>query len=115
MFTASDLAKHANIRLRTVQFWTAAGVILPDGEAHPGAGNHRQYPPHEAAIARALAPLGMMAVGVRTLRTIADMLRHVDGPIYVRPVFSPGTLAASLTPPESGAYIAIPSLSGEAS
>jgi hypothetical protein len=54
---ASELAARAGITYRQVNYWTTEGYLVPVGDAGPGSGHPRTYPPDTIVRARIMGSL----------------------------------------------------------
>ena len=76
--TLSRLAKCTGLKPRTIQFWTAEGVLNCDPDTHgAGKGVAREYPDGEVAIALILSEIVRIPIGARSLKEIAERLRDI--------------------------------------
>lgn len=67
---AVELAEHAGITYRQVDWWTRSGLIRPDNP-DCGSGRHRRYPPEEVRAAERIAGLVRAGVHVQVAARIA--------------------------------------------
>lgn len=78
VLTVSRLAKITGVKPRTIQFWTAEGVLKCDPDTlAAGKGVSREYPDDEVAIALVLSEIVRIPIGTRSLKEIAERLREI--------------------------------------
>lgn len=77
-FTLSELVEMTGLKPRTIQFWTANGVIRPDPTTeYGGPGVPRRYPVHEVAICLVLRELSRLPLQIGGFRQAAAKLREI--------------------------------------
>jgi DNA-binding transcriptional MerR regulator len=77
--TVGDIVTATSLPVRTVQFWTDAGVLKPNPATdRKGSGKHRRYKRRELRIAMALSRLKDFGMTVGVMAELATYLRTLS-------------------------------------
>jgi len=64
--------------VRQLRYWTAEGVLLPEGQKHTGAGRHRRYGAETAYLGAVLLELAEMGIPIGLLKGISRELQAIS-------------------------------------